>query len=69
MSKKPKPERMDAREYRAIIEALGMNQVGAARFLGIGPRTSRRWIAGDAVPTVAASKLLRLMLKHNIAVD
>jgi DNA-binding transcriptional regulator YiaG len=66
---KPKPDRMDAREYREIIEKLGMTQVGAAHFLGIHPRTSRKWIAGKATPTVAAGKLLRLMLQHGITAD
>jgi hypothetical protein len=32
-------------EYRAEIAALGLTQVGAAKALGIGERTSRRYAA------------------------
>lgn len=34
---------MTGDEYRAAIARLGLSQVQAATFLGIGERTSRRW--------------------------
>lgn len=40
---------MTNEEYRAEIAALGLSQVGAAKVLGIGERTSRRY-ASQGVP-------------------
>lgn len=54
---------MTAKQYRAAIAALGLSQVGAARFLGVGDRTSRRWAAGDEIPEVV-ELLLDMMIKH-----
>lgn len=34
---------MSPAEYRQAIEGLGLNQVSAAKALGINPRTSRRY--------------------------
>ena len=36
-------KRMDEGEYREKIDALGLTQIGAAEFLDIGERTSRRY--------------------------
>lgn len=40
---------MTSNQYRAGIAALGLSQVGAAKALGIGERTSRRY-ASEGVP-------------------
>lgn len=59
---------MTKHEYRKAITTLGLSQVAAARFLGIGQRTSRRWAAGDDTPDPRAEMVLRIMLKYNIDV-
>jgi hypothetical protein len=64
-TKKSKPKRMSGAEYRAAIDALGLNQLAAARFLKIGDRTSRRYIAGGAIPH-AVALLLNLMIEKKI---
>jgi hypothetical protein len=33
--------------YRKLLDLIGMSQVGAARFLGIDARTSRRFASGE----------------------
>jgi hypothetical protein len=54
---------MTAKQYADAIDRLGLTQVGAGRFLGIDPRQSRRWIAGDARVPESVAKLLRLMIR------
>lgn len=34
-------------QLRTTLDRLGLTQVGAARLLGIDPRTMRRYCAGD----------------------
>lgn len=46
-------------EYRAALERLGMTQVGFARLVGSGERSSRRWAEQGAPGAVAI--LLRLL--------
>jgi hypothetical protein len=53
-------------DYEAAIGKLGLSQVGAARFLKVGPRTSRRWIAGDARVPHAVALLLTAMIEYKI---
>jgi hypothetical protein len=60
---------MNTKEYRAHLERLGMTQVGAARFLRIAPRTSRRWATdGDdhLDPPLAVELLMRVMDHHKL---
>ena len=57
---------MTKREYSAAIDELGLSQVGAAEFLRIGDRTSRRWIAGDSPIPHAVRLLLTLMVDRKI---
>lgn len=47
-------------EYSRAIARLGWSQVGAARALGIDPRTSRRYIATDLSLPDALVRLLRI---------
>jgi hypothetical protein len=53
-------------EYARAIERLGWSQVGAAKLLGIDPRTSRRYIAGDLAMPSTLQKLLRLIVRLKI---
>jgi hypothetical protein len=59
---------MKAERYRAIIQRLGMSEVGAAKFLDIGERTSRRWASDreDSSPPLATEMLLEFMLMTNM---
>ncbi len=52
---------MDGAEYARALELLGLDQSAAAHFLGVLPRQSRRWIAGDAPLPQAVALLLRVM--------
>lgn len=58
--------------YQKLVDALDMTQQGAARFLGISPRHSRRYYSGEVldeeVPEVILM-LLALMVKKNIKPD
>lgn len=54
-------------EYARAIDRLGWSQVGAAKLLGIDPRTSRRYIAGDLAMPSALQKLLRLLVSLRIS--
>jgi len=38
---------MNHTEFSRAIDALGLTQVGAARFLGVDPRACRRYVAGE----------------------
>lgn len=60
---------MTPKQYAEIIERLGLSQRGAAKFLGVDERTSRKWIAGDARIPESAAKLLRLMVKLKLSPD
>jgi hypothetical protein len=54
---------MTKEQYREAIDALDLNQVQAGRFIGVGPRTSRRWALGEAPIPRATAMLLRLMVR------
>jgi DNA transposition AAA+ family ATPase len=44
--------RMTPKQLRKFLDDAGMSQRGAAREIGIGERTMRRYIAGDQpIPT------------------
>lgn len=51
-----KPISMTADEFRLELERLNVNQVTAARLLGVNERTIRRWVAGKPIPL--STKLL-----------
>jgi hypothetical protein len=63
---------MTGDEYRAALDHVGMSQVGAARFFGVAPSTSRRWLS-DGVTTKrlivprAVSMLLCVMMKKHLS--
>lgn len=60
---------MTPKQYADAIERLSLSQRGAAKFLGIDERTSRKWIAGDARIPESAAKLLRLMVRLKLKPD
>ena len=60
---------MTANQYRAAIARLGLSQVQAGKLLGVMPRQSRRWIAGDAAIPESAAKLLRLMVAGKLTIE
>lgn len=60
---------MTANQYRAAIERLGLSQRGAARFLGIPERQSRRYALDEAEIPEAVGKLLRLMVRLKLKPD
>jgi hypothetical protein len=53
---------MNAKEYSAAIKQMGLSQVKAAKWLGIGIRTSHGYANGELIPEYIA-KLLRLCVK------
>lgn len=57
---------MNSKRYRTVIEAIGLSQVAAAKFVGVAPRSSRRWAAGDAPIPDDVAVLLSIMAKHQI---
>lgn len=57
---------MTPKQYSSAIERLGLSQRAAGKFLKIGERQSRRWVAGDAKITESAAMLLRLMIRLGI---
>jgi hypothetical protein len=59
---------MNQTEFSKAIDALGLTQVGAGRFLGVDPRTCRRYVAAE-LPLPPAAALLRVMLAHGLAPD
>jgi len=52
-------------DYRAVLEALGLSQIAAAKVLGIADRTSRAYALGErSVPEPVALALRLLMDKQ-----
>jgi hypothetical protein len=56
-------------QYKAAIARLELSQVAAGEFLGVNPRQSRRWIAGDSAIPESVAKLLRLMIRLKLKPD
>jgi hypothetical protein len=57
---------MTPTQYRTAIAKLGLSQRGAAAFLKIGERTSRRWALGESPIPEGYAMLLRLMVRLNL---
>lgn len=49
------------RQYKKIIASVGLSQVGAARFLDVNERTSRRYASGEW-PLPKAERMLMAVL-------
>lgn len=57
---------MTPKQYRKAIDELGWSQVEAARQLGIGPRSSRRYALGERkIPKSVELLLKRLVDEEN----
>ena len=52
--------------YAEVIAKLGLTQIGAAAFLQVGDRTSRRWIEGKSRIPHAVALLLSHMVQNNL---
>jgi DNA-binding transcriptional regulator YiaG len=46
---------------REIIAGLGLTQTGAARLIGVEPRTMRRWVEGRQPVPEPARRLLKVL--------
>lgn len=53
---------MPADELRKALDALGLNQMELARFLGVYGQTVRRWVAEGGEPPQSVAILLRLLI-------
>ena len=60
---------MTPADFRAIIEACGLNQTQAAALFGVTDRTVRLWIAGKAPVPPAVAKLLKLLDARRLTVQ
>jgi DNA-binding transcriptional regulator YiaG len=58
---------MSSTELRHILDVIGLSQNKLAAFVGVDPRTSRRWAADDLIVPKAVAMLLRYMAAHAIA--
>jgi hypothetical protein len=56
-------------QYKSAIDRLGLSQVGAARFLGVDDRTSRRWISGERDVPEPVSRFLRYLIAAKVTPD
>jgi DNA-binding transcriptional regulator YiaG len=52
---------MTADDLRAVLGRLSLSQTGAARLLGVDPRTMRRWVLGEREIPEVVVRLLRLL--------
>ena len=59
----PQPAAMTAAQFRAILEAAGLNQTRAAEALGVSITTVNRWFKGLVTISEARAKLIRERIK------
>ena len=57
---------MTVKEFRAILERLGLTQVAAGRLLGYDERTVRRWAGGERSIPMGIVIVLRLLLTGKV---
>jgi hypothetical protein len=58
---------MTPKQYKSIIESLGLSQEAAGVWLGVSPRTGQNYAAKG--PPEPVAKLLRLMVKMELKPD
>ena len=58
---------MTADEYRAALQALGLNVSTGADFLDIGVRTSRRYANGQQAVSRPIALLLRVLIAKKVS--
>lgn len=54
---------MTSKQYRAALKTLGLSQIRAGEWLGIGGRTSQGYALGEYPVPEAIAKLLRLCVR------
>jgi DNA-binding transcriptional regulator YiaG len=54
---------MSPKQFRHALRQLGLNQVEAARRLGVNARTVRRWVASDSRVPESVTLLLEIWLR------
>jgi DNA-binding transcriptional regulator YdaS (Cro superfamily) len=57
---------MTPEQYAIAIHLLGLSQLAAGRWLGVSPRTSRRYITGHAEIPAAQALLLRAAIRYRV---
>ena len=57
---------MDWKEYRDLLDQLGMTQLTAAKLFGVNPRTGRHWALGETPVPKAVGCVLRLMVRFEL---
>jgi hypothetical protein len=57
---------MSAAEFGFLLGAVELSQMGAARLFRVGPRSVRRWVAGEAPVPRPVAILLRLWVAGRI---
>jgi DNA-binding transcriptional regulator YiaG len=60
---KPKPKSMTGAQLQKALDQIGFTQMGFSRFIGVGGRTVRGWIADEYPPPKAVALLVNLMVK------
>lgn len=60
---------MTAKQFQAVIDRLGLSQLGAARLFGADGRTARRWALGERSVPGPVAILLRLLLAGKITTN
>ena len=62
---------MDAAGYRKALEALGLSQVAAAKFLHVNERSSRDWASTEEAngPPAPVAKFLRSIAALGLSPD
>ena len=62
--KDEQPPLMNGDQYRYAIEALGLSQANAAKFLGVNYTTQARWLTSRSPIPDATAMLLTLMIER-----
>jgi nitrogen regulatory protein PII len=57
---------MNAKQFRAALDKLGINQMVAGELFGVGSRTSRRWALDEARIPDSVAMLLVLLVEGEL---
>ena len=60
---------MTAKQFRAALDALGLNHSTAPHVLGVGQRSIIRYANNQAAVPPVIAKLLTMMIKHGVPKD
>jgi DNA-binding transcriptional regulator YiaG len=58
---------MNAQQFRALLDRLGLSQTAAARLVGVEPRTARRWASRG--PNGMAELIWLLIAANKLSID